>query len=955
MKKTTLQIFALIAVGMFSNAAMAQNPTRKVTHFGKVIELPTQALTPSGHIRCMTDENEAYLRAENPKRATNEQFETWLAPKIAQIKADRAAGKNVQQVYNIPVVIHIIHNGDAIGTGENITDAQARSQINVMNQDYRKMVGTPGGANSTGLAVDIEINFCLAQTDPSGNLTTGIIRHNIAPYSNNVANGAGGPDWETRADVETMKAATIWDPNQYLNMWTIRPGGNSLNHSTAPGLNGLLGYAQFPSNSNLGGLNVSGGAANTDGVVAGYNVFGTIAENDGTFMLAAPYDKGRTMTHEVGHWLGLRHIWGDNSSCTVDATDSFNDYCLDTPAAAAANYTCDTVNSCPLSPGNDMIQNYMDYTNDACMDTFTQNQKDRIVAVMQNSPRRNSLNASTKCQTPTPIIRFDNSTGSVNEGTNCSYTEVNFPVSIGKAPSANAVVTFNVAAGGTATQGVDYQIMTPTVTFAAGAVTSQNLTVRVFNDGLVEANETFTVNMTLNANGGDATLNTAASSIVVTIIDNDAAPSASQTTVLLTEDFEDATGWTILDGDGDGKNWGLISGLSGAPWTGISGAFAYSATDNLILTGGVGSNPNADNYMISPQFTIPAGATAASVSYAIGGYSRTANPTGYKEHYYVYFTTNKATAAAIQAGAVLENNREIPARAAEMRTHNLTAYAGQTGYLVFRHFHNPNGNGMLMLDTVDVTSTVSTAVQTAVNTSTAYQASVPTSGVTYAKDATTGKVMASITSDAFNYGCTSVAVSRDQATAGAAAVAYNGNNTPSRLVMAKSFTITPATNNTSGNVTLKFYFTEAEIAAWEAATGNSRNALKVIKQGATTANTATLGAFGPNVTLETVVNTGMNGVYFFGTDASLSASSFEIINSVSVYPNPANDFLNINIPGDLSRTDYIIYNSLGQTVLAKNNVSQVDLVVNTSAFAKGVYFIKINKDGSSKTLGFIKN
>lgn len=281
MQKNYLLVCAILLSSM--TTILAQNNSlsnKKVTkQFGRTV-VPTQELTPSGHVRCHSTEYEAYLKQQYPKRATTQEFEAWLAPKVAKIKADRAAGRNIQAVYNIPVVIHIVHNGDAIGTGENITDAQAISQINVMNQDFRRLAGTPGGANTTGLAVDTEINFCLAQTDPNGNPTTGIVRHNIAPYSNNVANGSGGADWETTADVETMKAATIWNPDNYLNMWTIRPGGLSLQNG---GLSGLLGYAQFPSNSLLPGLATNGGAANTDGVVAGYDAMGTIAENDGTF------------------------------------------------------------------------------------------------------------------------------------------------------------------------------------------------------------------------------------------------------------------------------------------------------------------------------------------------------------------------------------------------------------------------------------------------------------------------------------------------------------------------------------------------------------------------------------------------------------------------------------------------------------------------------------------------
>ena len=336
-------LFLFLFIYSFTINAQNRNKITTIKSFGKEIKLPKQELTPSGHIRCATDENEAYLQAQYPNRATTAEFEAWLKPKIEKIKADRLAGRNIQQVYNIPVVIHIVHNGDALGTGENITDAQAISQIDVMNEDFRRLAGTPGGANTTGLAVDCEINFCLAQTDPNGNPTTGVVRHVITPYSNNVTDGAGGPDWETRADTEAMKAATIWNPDNYLNMWTIRPGGLPL---SSGGQQGLLGYAQFPSNSGLGGINVNGGAANTDGVVAAFDAMGTVAQNDGTFILNPTYNLGRTMTHEVGHWVGLRHIWGDNSNCTISAGDAGQDYCPDTPAALPETCLLGVAQSC---------------------------------------------------------------------------------------------------------------------------------------------------------------------------------------------------------------------------------------------------------------------------------------------------------------------------------------------------------------------------------------------------------------------------------------------------------------------------------------------------------------------------------------------------------------------------------------------------------------------------------
>ncbi len=212
MKKTTFSFFLNLFLIIFSLNSFSQVRNAEITvkKFGKNLQVfSNQQATPSGHIRCASTENEAYLKAKYPERATTAEFEAWLAPKVAKINADKIAGRANPTVYNIPVVIHIVHNGDALGTGENITDAQVISQITVMNEDYRRLSGTRGGANTTGLAVDTQINFCLAQTRSNGNPTTEIVRHNIAPYSNNVANGSGGADWETRTDVENAKAATI--------------------------------------------------------------------------------------------------------------------------------------------------------------------------------------------------------------------------------------------------------------------------------------------------------------------------------------------------------------------------------------------------------------------------------------------------------------------------------------------------------------------------------------------------------------------------------------------------------------------------------------------------------------------------------------------------------------------------------------------------------------------------
>lgn len=877
MKKTTFSFFLNLFLIIFSLNSFSQVRNAEITvkKFGKNLQVfSNQQATPSGHIRCASTENEAYLKAKYPERATTAEFEAWLAPKVAKINADKIAGRANPTVYNIPVVIHIVHNGDALGTGENITDAQVISQITVMNEDYRRLSGTRGGANTTGLAVDTQINFCLAQTDPNGNPTTGIVRHNIAPYSNNVANGSGGADWETRTDVENAKAATIWDPTKYLNMWTFRFGGKPINQG---GFQGLLGYAQFPSNSGLGGLAANGGAANTDGVVASFDAMGTIAENDGTFILNPTYNLGRTMTHEVGHWLGLRHIWGDGD-CTVD------DFCADTPNAGQPNYDCASVKNSCSDPGNDMTQNYMDYTNDACMDTFTNDQKTRILAVMANSPRRNTLNASTACQAPAPIIGYSNLTGSINEGTNCSYTDVTFPITIAKAPSQNAMVTFSVT-GGTATQNVDYTIVNPTVTFPTGSTASRNLTVRVFNDGLVETNETITIDLVLNANGGNAVLNSSAKTITLTIVDNDLVPTASQVNTILFENFEEATGWSIFDVDGDTNAWGLLEGLDGYGTTPnlFTGSTAYSEK-NLAYLGGTGIANPVNNYLISPQVSLPSSATSVTLSFIAGAFDNTTGAAKLAGNFSVYFTTSIASETAILAGTVIQSNLTFTEATSQKRTYNLMTtpnLLGQTGYIVFRH-NNTTANtnvALLVLDDVLIESVTSTLVQTDVNTATLYQATIPTAGTVYAADTATGKVMtALVNTGTFNYGCTAVSVNRSNVSAGATTSTFIDSNAANKI-LSKTFNITSANDTPTGNYTVKLYFTEAEVAAWETATGKNRSQLNIIKvqnNNVSVVNAsnytsyvieekpATITSFGTNVVFEASFTTNMSGGYAVG-------------------------------------------------------------------------------------------
>jgi hypothetical protein len=290
------------------------------------------------NLNLLLQEDEHYLeRLEKLEQFTQHAI---LSGKVNQNKA----------VITIPVVVHVVYNTSS----QNISDAQIQSQLNVLNQDFRKLNSDVNLVPSTftSLVADAEINFCLANRDPAGNATSGIVRVQTNQSSFSTNNGV---------KFASSGGSNAWPANQYLNIWVCNMSG------------GILGYAQFP-----------GGGASTDGVVVGYTCFGT------TGTAQAPFNKGRTTTHEVGHWLNLRHIWGD-ATCG-------NDLVSDTPVHNTSNYSCPShprSNSCGTSA--EMFMNYMDYVNDACMQMFSNGQKARMRALFVSGGARASLASSPGC------------------------------------------------------------------------------------------------------------------------------------------------------------------------------------------------------------------------------------------------------------------------------------------------------------------------------------------------------------------------------------------------------------------------------------------------------------------------------------------------------------------------------------------------------------------------------
>ncbi|MFB9292417.1 zinc metalloprotease [Persicitalea jodogahamensis] len=228
----------------------------------------------------------------------------------------------------IPVYVHVIYSTSQ----QNISNAQIQSQIDVLNKDFRAQNSDKNSTPSefASLIADFNIQY-------SWN-TNNLIRKASSKSS-----------WGTNDAVKNSKRGGSNPVPGYLNIWVCNIGG------------GILGYAQFP-----------GGSASTDGVVIGPEYFGSSALGS-NFYLSAPYDLGRTATHEIGHWLNLRHIWGDGG-CGVD------DYVSDTPMSDGPNYGCPAYPTVRCNSSN-MTMNYMDYTYDGCMYMFSTGQKERSRAI----------------------------------------------------------------------------------------------------------------------------------------------------------------------------------------------------------------------------------------------------------------------------------------------------------------------------------------------------------------------------------------------------------------------------------------------------------------------------------------------------------------------------------------------------------------------------------------------
>ncbi len=778
----------------------------------------------------------------------------------SQLEARVAAG--TAALYTIPVVVHVVHTGGALGSVYNPTDAQITGAINYLNQVYD---GTYPGIQGVG---DMQIKFALAQRDPNCNPTTGINHidgSGISGYT------AAGINYSTSGGSPQINVKNLirWPVADYYNIWIV---------NKIDGNDGTSG--QF---------------------VAGFAYFAVAAPAslDGTVMLATQMVAGqKTLPHEIGHAFGLYHTFEgsvNSVSCpaNTDCTTNGDKVCDTDPVsnnltAGVYDFTCRTgTNSCaggaPFSINTE--SNFMAYTN--CYTLFTAGQKARALATLAGEPNRvsltNSLGATPTTSGCAPKINFETAEGQASETTTATadcrpYKDYTYNMVIGNDPTQPATATLSVA-GGNATETVDFAITTngnfstpsKILSFPSGAHAAKSFTIRIYDDAIVESNETFTLGFTVNNGGGNAVKGEGITALTFTISDNDAAPFGPAN---ITKSVGASVGSVAspFRGSSAKEKTQIIykaaeltaAGLKAGNFTGLSFNLIKNSGAAFVYTGltiKLGQTTNGSLYNASTEFPLSdAGFTTVySQNYTtVNGI----NSFTFSTPFTWDGVSNVVVEVCYDNGATTsaDDNCLAYSDGATTASYVYSAINCSTTYISIGYLTN-GFKPIIQFVYPDP----GTQVQTVLNTS--RQEYLGPNADVYFYDQATGKLMARIANgSSFDYGCTQVVIDRNITSAGANAVAFWNNNTANYL-MSKTLRVIPTTNNPSGNYQISLYYTQAEINGWQTATGQNISSAQLVKvtNQITNVTPAAPGAGGV-VTLSTPVITTL------GTNTVLTAS-----------------------------------------------------------------------------------
>ncbi|HSZ84547.1 MAG TPA: M43 family zinc metalloprotease [Puia sp.] len=722
-------------------------------------------------------------------------------------------------LYTIPVVVHVIHTGGAVGTIYNPTDAQILGAINYLNEVYN---GTYPGTQGVG---DLQIQFAVAQRDPNCNPTNGINRvdgSSLAGY----ASGGVNSSTTLGTDEINVKNLSRWDPTQYYNIWVV----DKIDGADGTSGQFIAGFAYFP-----------GGDPNYDGII----------------MLATQMVAGqKTLPHEIGHAFNLYHPFQgspDKNTCPASGSCSATgDLVCDTDPitynqlGGVVDFTCRTgTNSCTGTGYSiNTESNYMNYTN--CYTLFTAGQKTRMLASAASTARL-SLSTSLGATAPNagttqcvPKIDFELASDVVTEATTAtsgcrSYTDYTYNMVIGNSPSITATAILNVVSG-TATQGTDFDITTNgsftspslVLTFPNGSTTSQPFTVRIYDDASVEGIESFTLGFTVNNGGGNAVLGDGRPNLTITINDNDALPYGPANIT---------------------KSIGTSAGLLQSPFVGAStkqkSQILYSASElssagiaaGSIIGMALNISKNSGTSYVYQGMTIRIAQTTQSSLYN-GSTNFPLSDASFTAVYNSNYTTATGwntftfTTPFVWDGTsniVVEICYSSPTTSStdySLGYIDGSAYSNyifyavdcSTPYSTFSYY--PSGEKPIVQF---VYADPGTQLDTALSAS-ANEYLGPNTDI-YFYNKSNNKLLAHIQNlSNFDYGCTQVIIDRT----GTGATQFWNTNT-SNYIMNKTFHVIPTNNNSSGSYNVTLYYTPTEVNGWQSATGQSITNIDLIK------------------------------------------------------------------------------------------------------------------------------
>ncbi|PQB03736.1 T9SS-dependent choice-of-anchor J family protein [Aureitalea marina] len=503
------------------------------------------------------------------------------------------------------------------------------------------------------------------------------------------------------------------------------------------------------------------------------------------------------------------------------------------------------------------------------------------------SSQRKGVVGAFQIAPPEPEVRFTNNSTTVAEDPDLCFTDVAISLEIGAAATANTDLNFNIDMTSTATSGLDFELLNSNLTFPSGSTANQDLMVRVYHDGLVEADETVIIDFSLNANGGNASKNTCSLAHTLTITSSDTAPVTDQTITVFSDGFESYSdfaitpvgGWTMLDNDGDNSFGSNTYDFPNENYIGTFIIFNPSATTpsstgtafdtrtgskgyySFASTGNNSGTVQNDDYIFTPQISL------SGTSSELRFWARSVTDAFGLDRFRVGISTTDTNPASFTfiSSAPYE---QAPIAWTEY-VYDLSAYDGSDIYIAIQNVSADSF--VLMLDDFSVTTFVTTAIQTAVNMPTADEIQLNGPGTVYTSDRISGNVMMDIANkDQTDYDCIDVYVSRS----GSGAQAYAGSASPN-LVTDKTFEISSSNGTNEGFLDISFYFTEAEVSGWEAATGLNRTDLVAARGSSSSAeetSALTIGSFGASGVTFTGSFTGANGTFYFGPLATFQCN-----------------------------------------------------------------------------------